>query len=434
MTAFIALSALLLFPVPAQEPGPIDLQRAAQFFKEAQAASNADGGELWGSRLYGPILFVDRVSLYVVANQQDKEGQLKPSGGVWVGTLPDNVAPANTAVKWAGVHWTMVMWPLPELPHSRMRLLMHECFHRIQDDLGLPATNPNNAHLDDKDGRTWMRLEMRALAEALSNADEARTRAIRDALAFRKRRAELCGPISADFERQLEMNEGLCEYTGIVLSGFGKPSLDARAAMRLEQEQASATFSRSFAYATGPAYGLLLDGFGVAWRKGLNPATSLPDLLARSLPKSPGPEEPISALVARYDGDRVIAVETQAAEDRERLLASYRAKFVEGPLLTLPVLSKFGYSYDPNAVSSFPGHGQVFSSAKVTDEWGVLQVSGGGVLMQRGDQAITGVVVTAPQSMEGVRVAGDGWTLELSVGWRVVPGLKPGSFRLQRAT
>jgi hypothetical protein len=54
--------------------------------------------------------------------------------------------------------------------------------------------------------------------------------------------------------------------------------------------------------------------------------------------------------------------------------------------------------------------------------------------MQRGDQAITGVVVTAPQSMEGVRVAGDGWTLELSVGWRVVPGLKPGSFRLQRAT
>src|SRR5258708_31240651 len=46
-----------------------------------------------------------------VANQADLEEKLKPADGVFAGTAPPTLGVANTAVTWAGVQWTMVMWP-----------------------------------------------------------------------------------------------------------------------------------------------------------------------------------------------------------------------------------------------------------------------------------------------------------------------------------
>jgi hypothetical protein len=183
-----ALLALAGFQEPAP-PHPFDLDQAARAFAQVKELSDRDAGKLWGRHLNGPILFVDARTLWAIASQADQEGHLRPQGALWLGRLPDRIAPANTALDWAGVRWTMVLWPLPDLPHARGRLLLHECFHRIQNDLGLPASNPANAHLDEESGRVWMRLEMRALAEALSQDGKARDQAIRDALAFRERRS-----------------------------------------------------------------------------------------------------------------------------------------------------------------------------------------------------------------------------------------------------
>src|SRR5271168_2909081 len=91
---------------------PIDLTKAAQYFAEAQQLSAADGGWLWGVALYGPMFFVDAETRAVVANQADAEGKLTQRGAVWTGKLPQEIGPANTAIQWAGVHWTMMMWPL----------------------------------------------------------------------------------------------------------------------------------------------------------------------------------------------------------------------------------------------------------------------------------------------------------------------------------
>src|SRR5205814_9382415 len=111
----------------------------------------------------------------------------------------------------------MVMWPaVGERATSQRALLLHECFHRIQDDLGFPATQGDNAHLDSLDGRYWFLLELRALAKALRNED--RVAAIRDAIAFRAKRRSLF-PDAAESERKLENNEGVAEYTGVALRG-----------------------------------------------------------------------------------------------------------------------------------------------------------------------------------------------------------------------
>jgi hypothetical protein len=410
--------------------GAIDPAVAAGYFKEVERLSRQDGGRLWGVPLGGPVFFVDPVTQEVVANQADKEGKLTRQGDVWVGKLPDNLAPANTAIDWAGLRWTMVMWPLPEMEHSRGRLMMHECFHRTQDGIGLPGSNPNNGHLDDKEGRIWMRLEMRALAEALSRSGKERNEAIEDALAFRARREALCGIQTAASERELEMNEGLAEYTGLVLSGFGKPSWETRAALRLEQEQANATFARSFAYATGPAYGLLLDGYRIPWRKGLKPTTSLPILLGNAVRARPPSD--VLTRAERYGGSRIIALETEQANRRAQKIAAFRKAYVDGPTLTLPVASQFSFSFDPNGVDSFPGVGQVFGSAKVSDEWGVLQVQSGGVLMKRPESKFTGVVLRAPANTEGSKITGEGWTLQLNAGWKLASGARSGDWIVVR--
>ncbi len=57
------------------------------------------------------------------------------------------------------------MWPLPEDDDARQVLVMHESWHRVQEQIGLPASNPSNGHLNTFDGRLWLQLEWRALGQ-----------------------------------------------------------------------------------------------------------------------------------------------------------------------------------------------------------------------------------------------------------------------------
>src|SRR5215207_5022749 len=156
-------------------------------------------------------MLVDPRSNNVVANQADAEHKLVPRDSVFVGTLPKEINPANTAIKWAGVHWTMVMWPVWEFRQPRERLLLHECFHRLQEKLGVPARDAVNAHLDTLNGRIWIQMEWRALERALRQTGPGRKTAIADALLFRGYRRSLFQG-SANNENALELHEGLAEF------------------------------------------------------------------------------------------------------------------------------------------------------------------------------------------------------------------------------
>lgn len=180
---------LPLAGVSAQAPqGRIERSAAAAQFVRVRRLQEKDGGSIWGVRWSVPLLFVDAASMEAAANQADAEGKLSRQGDIWTGKLPESVTPASSTLDWGGVRCTMVLWPVPELEHSRERLLMRESFHVIRNGLGLPDSNPSHAHLDDRDGRVRMRMEMRALAEALSRSGQERRRAVEDAPAFRAQR------------------------------------------------------------------------------------------------------------------------------------------------------------------------------------------------------------------------------------------------------
>lgn len=411
----------------SSKPSPIDIDLAKTYFGEARLLAESDGGKLWGKSLAGPVLFVDPRSRFAVANQADAESKLKPAGGVFVGTLPANVPLANTALRWAGTHWSMMLWPLPEDKTERSIMLMHESWHRIQSDLGLPSNDPTNAQLDTLEGRYWLQLEWRALARALAAPPDQQRTAIEDALRFRQlRRGLFKGAVTQ--ENALELHEGIAEYTGLKLSGL--PAAEQRRLLikRFETYPAMlGTFVRSFAYLSGPAYGFLLDQHAAGWLRKIKPGDDLGQLLATALdfklatePEDTGRERP-----KRYDSRRLWAAETAREESRQKRVAAFRQLLVEGPVLVLP-LGKQQMSFNPSEIVPIEGVGTVYPTLTLIAAWGKLEVHKAALIARDFKKA----VVSAPVKFDGQLLEGDGWKLRLETGWKAVTGERKGDWTL----
>src|SRR5207244_12765478 len=79
----------------------------------------------------------------------------------------------------------------PQYKQPRMRLMLHECFHRVQAEIGLEGKDAQNEHLDSLEGRIWLQMEWRALEHAFWQQGEERKRDVADALYFRNYRRSL---------------------------------------------------------------------------------------------------------------------------------------------------------------------------------------------------------------------------------------------------
>ncbi|UGB36881.1 hypothetical protein [Frateuria soli] len=421
---------MALTPAVAGAAAPaIEPALAGRYFREASQLCHADGGRLWGKSLCGPILLVEPGSRRVVANQPDGEGRLRAAGGVYVGKLPADQAIANTAVDWAGVHWTEMLWPLKEDAAQRHTIMAHEAFHRVQDELGLAARESDNAHLDSLDGRYTLQLEWRALDAALAaTTDVARRAHAADALAFRAARYRRF-PGAEKAETAVERNEGLAEYTGVMVGNRTPAAQVAMARWDLAWHPKNDTsFVRSFAYATGPAYGILLDRYRRGWRKAIVSGGSPARMLAGTLKVDMASAPDVGKLAARYDGPALLAAERARADARARQAALFRAQLVTGPVLKLP-LEHMKVQFNPSNLMPLGDAGTVYPTMHVIDDWGSITIDGG-ALMAPDWRLLT---VPAPaRGAEAGELRGKGWTLELAPGWRVVPGGRAGDWAVGR--
>lgn len=206
---FYLRSLCLLMAAPLASAGqvPADAAAALTGVREFTIACHRDGGRLWGRSLCGPLITVDGQTGLAVATEPPPQGRFDRQGGLWIGRVPDGMQVANTAFDWDGRLWSTVRLPLPTDRYARIQLLIHEAFHRIQPDLGLNARDAINAHLDERDGRYLLRLELRAMAAALQASGPAARRATHDALTFRAQRNRLY-PGSDSLEAALELKPG----------------------------------------------------------------------------------------------------------------------------------------------------------------------------------------------------------------------------------
>ena len=412
---FIATTAL------AQTP--IDHAKAKAAFDQAHQLCTADNGRLWGHTLCGPMLFADRTTFYAVGNQADETGKLRAEDGVFVGKIPMQLAIANTATSWDSVIWSEVVWPLPDDPMVRGILLMHESFHRLQMQLKLLMKNPGNDHLDTLRGRYLFRLELRAYHAALSAEGKARTDAIREALTFRAAR-EKEFPGSAQNERDLESNEGLAEYTGFKVGG-GDPKEP------LESGDKRPSFVRSSAYITGPALGFLLDEVAPGWHAKALAGEPTDGLLAQAVRFRPPAdlEAAVASYAGHYGGAELLAEETARDEENKRRQAEYRAKLVEGPVLRIG-FEKMNITFDPNRLFPLDDLGTVYTVLRISDNWGILELTSGPALLAKDWSAVT---VEAPANARGTEIDGPGWKLHLNAGYKLVPGARKGDFTVGKA-
>lgn len=393
----------------------VDQQRAQEYFKEVQALCEKDGGRLWGVSVCGPMVIGDMRTQTFATSQPPPEG-----------ARPRLIGLVNAPVEWGGTTWGAYIWEFvaKATPQHRNELLLHELFHGVQPKLGLTVPAPASEHLDAADGRYWLRLEWRALARALRESGEPRNQAVGDALGFREaRRKQYPGNVEA--ERTAEITEGLASYTGTVIAAPSAAEAIASAIEQLTTAETQESFVRTFAYASGPAYGLLLDASSPGWTRRVRGTDDLGALVTSALKVQPATDAAASA--ARYDGAALRVSEQQRDQQRQERIAELRRRFVDGPVLV--IAGGGGGSSDARGAVVIPGAGTVFFGAyRFSGAWGTLEAEKGVLVATDGGTRR----VSAPVRRDDGTVAGDGWTFKPASGWVVREGARPGDYEVVR--
>ncbi|NDK55749.1 hypothetical protein [Pontibacter fetidus] len=398
------------------------------YFKEIETATKKHR-QLWNMDLYTSILIVDPQTRKIVANEADTAGILTGSADRFTGYLPPQVNVANTALHWGGKHWAMLLLPLPQDKHERINLLAHELFHKTQPSLGFALHNAANNHLDEKNGRIYLRLELEALKKALqASPDRERKQYLTHAFTFRKYRHQLY-PDADSTENLLELNEGLAEYTGFVISERSRKQAVVHFENSINSFQQNPTFVRSFAYHTIPVYGYLLSSRNKYWNKKISPDTDLTsyfiDAFEIEVPQDLRHEA--ERIAADYNGRQIMAEETKRAVEKRKLVAEYKSKFVEQPHVEL-YFEKMNVSFDPRNMMPLEDKGTVYPTIRVTDNWGILTVENGALMSPDWKK----ISLTLPTELNGNKISGDGWTLELNESYTLTMNSSSGNYILSK--
>ena len=411
-------TAILAYVVIGHAPpavAQVDQQRAQQYFKEAQALCERDGGRLWGVSICAPMVIGDARTQTFATSQPPPDAPRPKLIGLLNGPIEWGDA------MWAALTWdTIANWPA----RTRGEAFLHESFHIVQPRLVLNGPAGTNEHLDSVDGRYWLRLEWRALARALRESRELGAQAVREALAFRQARHTRY-PDKVESERVLYITEGLASYTQTVLAAPSEADAIARALELLSGAEDGESFVSTFTYTSGPAYGLLLDAASPGWTRTVRGSDDPVVLLMRALGVQPVGDA--AAAAARYGGAALRAAEEQREQQRQARIAELRRRFVDGPVFVIPG-GGGGLTNSMGAVV-IPGAGTVyFHSYRRSGPWGTIEAEKG--VLEASDGRSRSV--PAPVRGDGATISGDGWTFKAAAGWVIREGARRGDYEVVR--
>jgi hypothetical protein len=182
---------------------------------------------------------------------------------------------------------------------------------------------------------------------------------------------------------------------------------------------------RTFAYVSGPAYGLLLDTASAGWTRRVRASDDPAALLMHAIAGAPAADA--AAAAARYGGPEVRAAEERREQQRQTRIAELRRQFIDGPVLVMP--GGGGGMSDSRGAVVIPGAGTVyFGVYSQKGEWGALEATKGVLLSSDGRVRR----LPAPVRRDETTVAGDGWTVKAAPGWVIREGTRPGDYELVR--
>jgi len=426
ITIFLFLNAS---PIYGQEVNYT--KKAKEYFKEIDSICYADNGKLWGVNLNGPTMFVIPENKLIIANQADKANALKLTDGLFIGELPDNLGRANTALEWNGVKWTMVLWnSISENdPYSRRKLFVHESWHRIQNELGISPVMTSNSHLDELEGSILLKLEFLVLKNTLlaSNSDDKKSH-LKNALTVRKYR-QLKYP--KNNENVFERHEGMAEYTGFKLCGLDQNIIPKVIAKQLELSINKDGFANSFAYITGPAYGFILDGFSANWLEKILEGKSIPEIAYQIINTEISSDTlelktRLNEIIRFYNAETIVKTETEKFGQQQELVNEFRQKFIVGERLIIPN-NNLNFTFNPQEKLIALEDGVVYTTMRLTGEWGILEVSNG--IFRSNDW--TYFMISAPHDAKSGTIVQPDYKLILNEDWEII-SLKEGKYTLKK--
>ncbi len=393
-----------------------DYNQAKQAFSEMKVALKKENGKLWNYKLDGGLLLINRESLIIIANEPDEQGALVKYDDCYAGKFPENMIIANTAVVWNGKRWTMVAFPLPDSKEERLSLLIHESFHRVQPLIGFDSMPEiQNIHLDTKDGRTYLKLELEALKTAL-HSDNPEIH-IKNALLIRQYRYQLF-PEAGNSENSLELNEGLAEYTGTILSGRSKNELEKYYTSKIDGFYTSPTFVRSFAYYTIPVYGYFMQQSDYGWNLRSNKHTNLTDFILDfyHTKRAEISENEIMVIGKLYNIDSIRKFEQNRELQRLHKIEKYKVQFLGDSVIKIR-LENMSIGFNPSNLMPLDTFGTVYPNLRITDNWGILEVDSCGALVSSNWNFVT---VSYPEMIADSLIRGKGYKLKLNNHWKLV--------------
>lgn len=399
-----------------------------ELFK-AREILQADDGKLWGYPIWNNDILVLDFDNTVYSLKELPDSKTEDSI-LFYKTLPENTLSfTNSAQEYDGKRVAVVM---ANYLDDECETIIHELFHVVQlrarDFRGDPVD-----YLDQHDARELLRLEFQALRNGLRAADQEKAKSeveswLVDALMFRKiRQFKYKSYLQGELE--IETLEGMANYTGMVLSGSKNKFADAIAEIR--GREAAETYTRPFPYATGPAYGLLFDHLQVQWKSDIKTVHNFLEIYEKHLGKKLVVDDAsVDRARARNNYDEIHRQEVERKLVHEKNVKFYTRMLVNQPSLRAAVTDGSGtysVSFNMNGTLALDGIGTVYSSIKGVDvsgkNFGSFQTIAGkdtlgvsGILSRTKEKDY---VFPLPLKIEGNKVVGETYTIDINEGWEV---------------
>ncbi len=235
------------------------------------------------------------------------------------------------------------------------------------------------------------------------------------ALAFRKFRHSLFETADST-ENLLELNEGLCEYTGAMMSTRNPDQMKTHFVNNIDEFLLNPSYIRSFAYENIPVYGCLLFSSKKDWNRTMTAKTKLTQYFLESFKvrSAVNLKKEIDSLGRFYNVVSIAQEEAAREEKIKKQIAEYKTKFIGEPHLEIPLMN-MKMSFDYRNIVALDDKGTVYPQIRITDNWGILTAENGALISPNWDK----VVVANPSKIENRIASGDGWTLELSEGYKI---------------
>ncbi|WP_091152311.1 hypothetical protein [Mucilaginibacter pineti] len=406
---------------------------------KAKALLMQDNGKLWGENLWSDNLLV-LGNDHTIYSLKILPGSVTADSVIYTKKIADNVlSQTNSSQKYDNQPYAVILTNY--LSDSSVTII-HELFHVLQYKHINLNGNPVN-YLDEYQARQRLRLEYQALKNALQAVRDKKEKAlirqyVTDALMYRKLRQQI-DPQSLDAELQIETSEGLANYTGFVLSSNTDKYL--LAINEIDMRESAPTYTRAFPYATGPAYGLLFDYLQMNWKTGLGKVYNFQaiyenDYLHHPINISPAA---ISKADSRNNFATINRQEVARKRDFDKKISYYTDLFEHYPTLSVLMTdSIYSRSYDMNGTVVLKDKGLVYSNIVGTDitgrNFGSFKMEADSV--KKGLSGIFGdfeshkFIFPLPVKIDGNKITGNGFHIQLNRGWVVRKKDKNGNLEI----